>query len=306
MVLRSIGPITVFASLLLLGSLHASAQEVPEENAAQRYVCLTLDSKVVRCGYLVSDDGREVTLNTPDMGMLIVPKVNVLRMTDSPVGTMGNGGGNDIEGSERMLSKDRALQATRYFFAPSAHTLKSGEGYASVSPYTGGNISYGLSDNIIGGLSASFLGAGFTFKAGAKLADGVNVSAGALYNLGWNGGTVFFPFANLTLGDENEHLTIGGGYLGGYIERTFGPPDDLDSPMINVSGCLQVSDNAWLITENYYFFRPEFFPVDVVASLGIRVWRPSKQRLFEPAIMFFRDSDSTSQPVPWLSWTWPF
>lgn len=87
MVLRSIGPITVFASLLLLGSLHASAQ---------RYVCLTLDSKVVRCGYLVSDDGREVTLNTPDMGMLIVPKVNVWRMTDSPVGTMGNGGGNDI------------------------------------------------------------------------------------------------------------------------------------------------------------------------------------------------------------------
>ena len=31
---------------------------------------------------------------------------------------------------------------------------------------------------------------------------------------------VFFPFANLTLGDENEHLTIGGGYLGGYVERT--------------------------------------------------------------------------------------
>ena len=304
MVLRSIGPITVFASLLLLASLHASAQEVPEENATQRYVCVTLDSKVVRCGYLVSDDGRDVTLNTPDMGILIVPKVNILRLTDSPVGTLGNGGGSDIEGSERMLSKDRALQATRYFFAPSAHTLKSGEGYASVALLTGGNISYGLSDNVIGGLSASFLGAGFTVKVGTDLADGVRVSAGTLYNLGWDGGQVFFPFANLTLGDENEHLTIGGGYLGGSVERS--GPDEIDSPMINVSGCLQVSDNAWLISENYYFFRPEFFPVDVVASLGIRVWRPSKQRLFEPAIMFFNDSDGTSQPVPWLSWTWPF
>ena len=131
----------------------------------------------------------EVTLNTPN-GTLIVPKVNVLRMTDSPVGTMEM----QVETTSRGQKgcwKDRALQATRYFFAPSAHTLKSGEGYASASPYTGGNISYGVSDNFIAGLSASFLGAGFTFKAGAELADGVNVSAGALYNLG-DGGTVSF------------------------------------------------------------------------------------------------------------------
>ena len=191
MVLRSIGPITVFASLLLLASLHASAQEVREENAAQRYVCLTLDSKTVRCGYLVSDDGREVTLNTPDMGMLIVPKVNVLRMTDSPVGTMGNGGGNDIEGSERMLSKDRALQATRYFFAPSAHTLKSGEGYASVSPCPEATSAMGcLTTSLADSAPRSWVLD--SRERLAKLADGVNVSAGALYNLGWNGGTVFF------------------------------------------------------------------------------------------------------------------
>ena len=306
MVLRSICPTAVFVSVFLLASAYALAQEVPAENSAQRYVCLTLDSKVVRCGYLVSDDGRDVTLNTLDMGTLIVPKVSVLRMTDSPEGTLGNGGGKSIEMSDRMLSNDRALQATRYFFAPSAHSLKKGEGYASVAPYTGANVSYGVSDNFIAGLSASFLGTGFTVKASKELSEGTRASAGALYNIGWGGGQVFFPFANLTWGDENEHITLGGGYLGGNIDGVISGTDDINSPMVNLSGCLQVADNAWLMSENYYFFNPEFFPVEVVLSMGIRIWRPYKQRLFEPAVMYFQEADGTSQPVPWVSWTWPF
>ena len=306
MVLRSICPFMVFATLILLASPQAFCQEVAEQDSAQRYVCLTLDSKAVRCGYLVSDDGRDVTLNTPDMGILIVPKVSVLRITDSPVGTTGSGGPNDIETSDRMLSKDRALQATRYFFAPSAHSLKSGEGYGSVSPYTGGNISYGLSDNVIGGLSASFLGAGFTLKASQEWSEEVRSSFGLLFNGGWAGGAVFFPFVNFTRGDENDHVTLGGGYLGGSLPQGFGGTDEIDSPMLNFSGCVQVADNAWLMSENYYFFNPEFFPVELVLSVGIRIWRPSKQRLFEPAFMIFNDGDGSGRPVPWVSWTWPF
>ena len=94
---------------------------------ATRYVCLTLDNKTVRCGQLISDDGREITIQTPDMGKMIVPKIQVVRIVDAPAAHV-DPPETDIELSERMLNPDRALQSTRYFFAPSAHTLKQGEG----------------------------------------------------------------------------------------------------------------------------------------------------------------------------------
>ena len=271
-----------------------------------RYVCLTLESGIVRCGELIGDDGRELTLQTPDMGKLIVPKVQVVRMVDAVEGTLGSSGGSAIEMSDRMVNQDRSLQATRYFFAPSAHSLKVEEGYASANVFGLGNVSYGLTPNVIGGLSVSFLGAGITAKASTELSEGVRGSVGMLYQLSWEGGQVFFPFANVTFGDENNHLTLAGGYLGGHLQRTPSPDDRIDSPMFNLSGCVQISDNAWLMTENYLFSNPEFFPVNVVGSFGLRLWRPSKSRLFEPAIMFLAFEDQGTRPRPWLSWTWPF
>lgn len=273
---------------------------------ASRYVCLTLESGMVRCGQLVADDGREVTIQTPDMGKLIVPKVQVVRMVDAVEGTMGRAGSAAIEMSDRMLNPNRSLQATRYFFAPSAHSLKEGEGYASANVLALGNVSYGLTPNLIGGLSVSFLGAGITAKASTELTEGIRGSAGMLYQLSWEGGQVFFPFANVTFGDENNHLTLAGGYLGGHLQRTSSPDDRIDSPMFNLSGCVQISDNAWLMTENYVFANPEFFPVNVVGSFGLRLWRPIRGRLFEPAIMFLAFEDQGTRPLPWLSWTWPF
>lgn len=261
---------------------------------------------MVRCGQLVADDGREVTLQTPDMGKLIVPKVQVVRMVDAAEGTKGSSGSSAIEMSDRMLNPNRSLQATRYFFAPSAHSLKEGEGYASANVLALGNVSYGLTPNLIGGLSVSFLGAGITAKASTELTEGIRGSAGMLYQLSWEGGQVFFPFANVTFGDENNHLTLAGGYLGGHLQRTSSPDDRIDSPMFNLSGCVQISDNAWLMTENYVFANPEFFPVNVVGSFGLRLWRPIRGRLFEPAIMFLAFEDQGTRPLPWLSWTWPF
>lgn len=265
---------------------------------ATRYVCLTLDNKMVRCGQLISDDGREVTLESPSLGRIIVPKIQVVRMVDSPEGTRGSMG-SDIELSDRMLNPERSLQATRYFFAPAAHSLKEGEGYASAS-YVLANVTYGITDNIMAGMSLSWLGAGATAKVAWNIGDGAKGSAGVLYQQSWDGGSITFPFANVTVGDENDHLTFAGGWL---VGEAFG--DILDSPMLNVSGCLQVADDSWIITENYWFSRPEFFPTNVVVSIGIRKWNARKQRLFEPAIVVLVDEDG-GRPTPWASWTWPF
>ena len=105
-----------------------------------------------------------------------------------------------------------------------------------------------------------------------------------------------FPFANVTKGDENLNLTVGAGYL-------FGDGGDIDSPMLNLSGCVQVSERLWFISENYIFINPAFFPANSVVSVGGRMAKPDKSRLFEVAFMFL---DGAAVPLPWLSWTWPF
>lgn len=281
-----------------------------------RYVCITLQSGIMRCGTLTMDDGREVTLETSDMGKLIVPKADILSMVDAEPGKRGTTVMDPL--SERMVDDSRSLQATRYFFAPSAHSLKEGEGYGSFSLLTGGNVSYGLGENTIGGLSASWLGYGLNVKHSVNINEKTRFSFGALGQLNWSGisgnngaGYVFFPFVNVTSGDENNHVTLGFGRLGGQrVSMNFitdgVTTDPIKSPMINLSGCAKVGRRAWLISENYFFFQPEFFPVERVFSVGIRVWNERKQRLNELAVLGLVEDDGAVLGLPWLSWTWPF
>ena len=281
-----------------------------------RYVCITLQSGIMRCGTLTMDDGREVTLETSDMGKLIVPKADILRMVDPEPGKRGTTVMDPL--SDRMVDDSRSLQATRYFFAPSAHSLKEGEGYGSFSLLTGGNVSYGLGENTIGGLSASWLGYGLNVKHSVNINEKTRFSFGALGQLNWSGisgnngaGYVFFPFVNVTSGDENNHVTLGFGRLGGQrvSQNLFSgetTTDPIKSPMINLSGCAKVGRRAWLISENYFFFQPEFFPVERVFSVGIRVWNERKQRLNELAVLGLVEEDGAVRGLPWLSWTWPF
>ena len=51
-------------------------------------MCVTLNSGVTHCGTILADDGREITLNTPNLGRLVLPKINVVRIDDSTEGTV--------------------------------------------------------------------------------------------------------------------------------------------------------------------------------------------------------------------------
>ena len=73
-----------------------------------------------------------------------------------------------------------------------------------------------------------------------------------------------FPFVNVTKGDENRNVTVGAGYL-------FGDGGDINSPMLNFSGCLQVSERLWLMSENYIFFNSVFF-LPILWSLWAGAW----------------------------------
>ena len=274
------------------------------EAQMNRYVCVTLDNATKRCGELISDDGRELVLETPNVGRVVLNKAQIILIQDADYGTAPSmGAATNLD--DRAINPDRSLQATRYFFAPSALPLRKGEGYGTFSLITGGNLSYGVSDNSILGLTATWLGAGISAKRSFRLNDNTHASIGGMLQLSFGSGEpTMFPFANVTRGNENLNVTLGVGYL-------TGGGGDINSPMVNLSGCYQVSERLWLMSENYIFANPAFFPANSVVSIGARTAKPDKSRLFEIAILFVDPGENASPdtglvPLPWLSWTWPF
>ena len=289
-----------FLLSFLIATPVLKAQEETGNEAVknERYVCLTLVNQMVRCGYLIEDDGREIKLNTSEMGLVIIPKADVISMVDAAEGTLSQSMNPvSARASQSILDPNRSPQSSRYFFAPSAFPMKLNEGYAHVNLLSG-NVTGQVSDNFMVGGSLSWVGFGATIKASARLGDNLYGSVGGMALLGFNGnGPTFFPYINLTSGDHNNHFSVALAAL------TF---DGKVSPMINFSACKEVNPRLWLITENYYFTDPMLFREQVLLSFGARLWSRSKNSLGEFALMLMITEDGDAIPIPWFGRTWPF
>ena len=67
----------------------------------------------------------------------------------------------------------------------------------------------------MGGISLGFGGFGFTLKHGLKFDEQWWGSFGLLQSFDWEDGSsaTTLPFANVTCGDQQSHITVGGGLL---------------------------------------------------------------------------------------------
>lgn len=280
----------LFLALFFFSLTPLSAQQDP-------YICATLSSGIRHCGTLVADDGREITLNTPDKGKVIVPKSDIVSMDEAPEGTTSKA---MTDSPDRVYDAVRSAQATRYNYAPSAIPLNKGEGYSHLNPL-GFNVTVAPVRNTMAGLSVSWFGLGANLKQSFQLSDKVWTSVGGQATLSWGDYGIgrSTAFANATYGDEQTHITvIGGTSLGGDIDGM--------TPILGAAVSIAVSDRAWIITENYFGDNPLTDQFNSVFSLGIRRYKLSKNRLTDiSAILAERDNGSLI-PFIWLGWTWPF
>ncbi len=167
---------------------------------------------------------------------------------------------------------------TRYLFAPSAFTLKNGEGYYQNTYLFVNSINVGITDNIsIGGgieflstfgslTEGSFQPVFFiTPKIGFKVAEKVHLGAGLLYvsvpeffsdsrtGLG-------IAYGIGTYGTEDHNITLGIGW--GVVEGEFS-----SKPIIAISGMTRIARKTALVTENWFFPADPYYGV---ISYGIR------------------------------------
>jgi hypothetical protein len=274
-----LGCFVLVLSLCSTGVLFASEDAFPSvsegtvvaDTTGERMV-ITTNYNQTYVGIILSDDGREVLLDTEDRGKIYLSKSNILSIKPARA--------TDVVSGEYV---GEGAFTTRYSFTTNALPVKRGENYAMLNLY-GPEVHFAVSDNTSLGIMSTWLGSpmALAVKRSFETADPLlNFSAGAL--LGTSGylndfvGRGGLYFANATYGNRKHNVTVALGYAqgssrvdvlpsGNYVDNNPGFYIDeyLDSdvliqdksrfsgPLLSVAGITKVGPKASLVFDSMW------------------------------------------------------
>ena len=159
-------------------------------------------------GTIISDDGREVLLETENLGKIYIPKSEIKTITDV----------KDFKNIIHGEYRDSGPFTTRYAFTTNAHPILKGENYAMLNAY-GPEIHFALVDNLSVGLMSTWIASPMILAVKYSLPtlnSDINFSIGSLFGTsgylnsfrGYGG----LHWATITYGDRMNNLSLSGGY----------------------------------------------------------------------------------------------
>lgn len=254
---------------LALASLMTSAQD-------QKRVAIVLTNGNEYIGTIQSDDGREIQINTENMGLMVILKTDIRSM-------------KIVESETQIVQgefRNTGPFTTRYSFTTNALEIKKGENYTMLNLY-GPEIHMALTNRFSIGLMSTWIGSPLILAAKFTIPTrnpNVNFSVGNLtatsgYIQSFRGfGNL--AFANVTLGNRLNNITVAGGYFmyrGGGKEnynRPFtvvdsadylignslmGLPKPVHGPMFSVGGIARIGAKASFVFDSMFgFFTHEY------------------------------------------------
>jgi hypothetical protein len=209
-------------------------------------------------GILQSMSGQNLFLKSDNIGDITLDIANVLTI-------------KQIEGQQR----DGQFwfenpHPTRYFFAPSAFTLRKGEAYYQNAYLFVNSVTYGVTDNFTMGIGyvlnptfkgtqVFFLTPKYSFPSKSKVRFGVgsfiigtitpkyNYGGPPNYTTTQNGRSldaIGILYGNATIGTKEHNFSVGLGY--GFANGTF-----TSSPVINFAYMNRLAKNVAIVSENW-------------------------------------------------------
>ena len=192
-------------SILILGIiLHAVASAQPTES--MRVIKLNNGNEYI--GRILSDDGREMLIETNSVGKIYVQKSEIKSITayDAEDFTILN--------SEKVKSTPFS---TRYTFTTNALPIKKKDNYYMLNLW-GPEFHVAVADNFNIGVMSSWIGsplavaAKYSFQTkNPKLNFSVGEIAGSMGYFDLSA-YLSLSFANVTIGDRDKNITFAGGY----------------------------------------------------------------------------------------------
>lgn len=178
-----------------------------DTNVAVQHVIIKNDGAEYT-GIILSDDGREVLIQTTTIGKVYIPKSDIKSIVLLTDKSQVNNGVYDPTGPF----------TTRYSFTTNALPISKGENYAMVSLY-GPEVHFAVSDRLSLGVLTTWIGSPFVLAGKYTIPtrnEKINFSIGTLMGTSgylrngkaWGG----LHFMNFTYGDRKTNFTIGAGY----------------------------------------------------------------------------------------------
>jgi hypothetical protein len=212
--MNSITKCLVFALLVFSGlSVHAQTNEA-DTTTKQLYLITKTDGGQFY-GYILKDDGREVLLETKNIGNIYISKgdiESIVKVGDSEVTVSSDGVYKDYRNDGPFT--------TRYYLTTNALPIKKGENYAMIHLY-GPEVHFAVSDNLSLGVMSSWIASPIAIAAKYSFDSETNThfalgtimgSSGFLGNASAFGG---LHWATVTQGDRKSNVSFSAGY--GYI-----------------------------------------------------------------------------------------
>lgn len=159
-------------------------------------------------GIILSDDGREVLIETNELGKIYIKKTDIRSISD-------------FKKDEYVVIDDEIVRSnafgTRYAFTTNALPIKKKENYYMINLW-GPEFHLAIADNFNVGVMTTWIGSPLAlatkysfqtknpklnFSIGELAGSGGYIDANSFFSL---------SFANVTFGDRDKNLTIGMGY----------------------------------------------------------------------------------------------
>ena len=297
-----------------------STSNTIEDSTVNRFL-VRLHNGAEYIGPILSDDAREILINSEEIGLLYITKMEIkeiiLIKQEKSV----------VDGA--YVADD--IFTTRYFFSTNGFTIKKKETYSALHLW-GYEFQKTLKDNLSLGVMSTWAAApiAVSVKQSIPVNDKLNFSLGSIVGTSsWIGqlrysGELFF--GSMTIGSRNNNVSLSAGGLfvqdlkprtvqvyQGYDQNTGMPiytqqieNNSSNSFLTSLSGSFRIGKKASFVMENLYFGNTDINVLAIVPGLrfskrpdfavqvgvaGVYVWRPTTSF----------DDDTIGFPVPFVT-----
>jgi hypothetical protein len=278
----------IFAFWLLAFFFSFSASAQVEDSTTTEKVVVTLNNGKEYVGVIISDDGREILLNTESIGKLYINKTSILKIKAFEE--------TDIEKFDGDYRTSGPF-TTRYYFTTNSLPIKKNEDYAMVHLY-GPEVHFSLNDRFSLGVMSTWIASPFVLAAkytiptkNEKLNFGLGTLGGTSGYLNTFRGYGALHWGMVTFGDRMQNITLSAGYS--YAQSGF----EQETP---IPGVYTTTIDQWgyetYPTIPFTESTGPFVKAPVVSIAGItKVGK--KASFFFDSMVFFYSSDAKNNRV---------
>lgn len=194
---------------ILSSQITVSAQTSPD--SSQQKVLVVLNNGTERIGYLLSDDGREILLETLQLGKIYIPKATIKSITP-----IVDGKPSEPPAEENL--RPESPFSTRYYFTTNALPIKKGDHYVLTHLY-GPEVHFAVGKRLSIGVMTTWLASPLalalkytipTKNENLNFGLGSIIGTSSFINTFQSSGGLHWGMA--TLGNRSKNITFSLGY----------------------------------------------------------------------------------------------